>query len=50
VEAVFEGRRDAVERALAWCRRGGPPKARVDRCEETWETPAGEGPFCVRYD
>ena len=50
VEAVFEGGREAVERALAWCRRGGPPKARVDRCEETWEAPRGEGPFRVRYD
>ena len=48
VEAVFEGPRDRVDRAVAWCRTG-PPSARVDRCEVMWEPPQGEPPFRVRY-
>ncbi len=48
VEAVFEGRRSAVEVAVGWCRRG-PRSARVDRLEVTWEEVAGEAEFRVRY-
>ncbi len=48
VEAVFEGPRDRVDRAVAWCHTG-PPAARVDRCDVTWEDPRGEPPFQVRY-
>lgn len=48
VEAAFEGSRDAVEQALAWCRRG-PPGARVDRCDVSWEPLGGaNAPFTVR--
>ena len=36
VEAVFEGEKEAVERAIAWCRRG-PTLARVDDIEVRWE-------------
>jgi acylphosphatase len=48
VEAVFEGPRDAVEAAIAWCHRG-PPAARVEGVEVGWEEPAGETGFRVRY-
>ena len=41
VEAVAEGRRDAVEAFVAWCRRG-PPAARVDDISVTWEPHRGE--------
>ena len=47
VRAVFEGRRDAVESMVGWCRRG-PSGARVDDVEEAWEEPRGEGGFAVR--
>ncbi len=48
VEAVFEGPRDRVEQAVAWCRRG-PPAARVEHCDVIWDEPQGEGPFAIRY-
>lgn len=41
VEAVVEGPEDRVRRFVAWCRRG-PSAARVDRVQETLETPTGE--------
>lgn len=47
VEAVFEGPREAVERAVAWCRRG-PSAARVDRCDVVREEPQGETGFRIR--
>jgi acylphosphatase len=47
VEAVFEGRRDAVESMVEWCRRG-PSGARVDDVEVTREDPRGEDGFAVR--
>ena len=40
VELVAEGPREAVERLLEWCRRG-PPYARVDDVQATWELYAG---------
>jgi len=49
VEAVFEGPRDGVEAAVAWCRHG-PPGARVDHCDVIWAEPTGDGPFAIRYD
>jgi acylphosphatase len=49
VEAVFEGPREQVEAAVAWCREG-PPGARVDHCDVIWEDPQGEGAFEVDYD
>jgi acylphosphatase len=36
VEAVFEGDRNAVEQAVAWCRKG-PISARVVEAEADWE-------------
>ncbi|HSH70978.1 MAG TPA: acylphosphatase [Deferrisomatales bacterium] len=47
VEGVFEGPRGAVEQAVAWCRRG-PPGARVESCDVTWDVPQGEGCFAIR--
>jgi acylphosphatase len=47
VEAVFEGARDAVEAALAFCREG-PPGARVERVDVSEEAPEGLGGFDVR--
>jgi len=35
VEAVFEGQKEDVERAIAWC-KDGPPGARVDKVEVSW--------------
>jgi len=48
VEAVFEGPRAAVERAIEWSRIG-PPSAVVERVEVSWETPVGERGFGVRH-
>ena len=48
VEAVFEGPRAQVEHAIAWCGHG-PPHAAVDSMDVTWEEPAGEPGFSVRY-
>lgn len=48
VEAVFEGERAAVERAIEWCRHG-PPHARVSSVETHWEEPRGESGFAIRY-
>jgi acylphosphatase len=47
VEAVFEGRRDAVESMVAWCGRG-PSGARVDDVQTAWADPRGEDGFAVR--
>ncbi len=47
VEAVFEGRRATVERALDYVRTG-PPRAEVTSVDVTWEEPLGEGSFVVR--
>ena len=47
VEAWFEGRRDAVERMVGWCRQG-PPGARVTDLEVAPEAPVGETRFRVR--
>ena len=42
VEVVVEGERHAVEGMVAWCRRGGPPMARVDDVDVRWSAPRGE--------
>jgi acylphosphatase len=47
VEAVFEGRRDAVASMVEWCGRG-PSGAHVDDVQTTWEDPRGEDGFAVR--
>ncbi|MBI5886686.1 MAG: acylphosphatase [Deltaproteobacteria bacterium] len=41
VEAVVEGRWEAVSKVIEWC-RVGPPKARVDDVELIWEVYADE--------
>jgi acylphosphatase len=46
VEAVAEGPAEAVERFIAWCRRG-PSLARVDDVLVTREEPKGETGFSV---
>ena len=50
VEAEFQGPREAVEKAVAWCGQG-PPGARVTRCDVVWDEPRGEpGSFRILYD
>ena len=41
VEAVAEGRRDAIEALISFCRHG-PPLARVDEVAVDWREPTGE--------
>jgi acylphosphatase len=41
VEAVFEGDKGAVQRAVDWCHAGSPP-AHVDEVEVSYEQPTGE--------
>ncbi len=41
VEAVFEGPRDRVAAMVEWCRQG-PPQARVDDLQVTWQPATGE--------
>jgi acylphosphatase len=49
VEAVFEGKKEVVERMLNFCRRG-PPGARVADVEVKWEPHRGEfSGFEIRY-
>lgn len=40
VEVLAEGPRGALEALLAWCHRG-PPLARVDQIQVTWEPAEG---------
>jgi len=49
VEAVFEGEKEAIERAIEWC-RVGPPLAVVEKVEVEWEPYKGEfETFSIRY-
>ena len=49
VEAVFEGPKDKIEKALEWCHEG-PPGARVTDIDEKWDDYTGEfNSFEVRY-
>lgn len=49
VEAVFEGKKEAVERMVEFCRHG-PSGARVTDVEVGWGKPTGEFEgFNVRY-
>ena len=47
VEVVLEGPRTAVDRVVAWCRRG-PRRARIDHVDVVDEAPVGERGFRVR--
>jgi acylphosphatase len=46
VEAAFEGPDAAVDRLVAWCRRG-PERAAVEAVDVIEERPAGETTFRV---
>ncbi|MFB6228287.1 MAG: acylphosphatase [Halobacteriales archaeon] len=48
VEAVFEGREDAVESMVAFCGEGSPA-ARVDDVEVEYEDPEGIEGFEIRW-
>ncbi len=48
VEAVFEGPEAAVEGVIEWCHTGSP-MASVDDVDVTYEEPAGESGFRVRW-
>jgi acylphosphatase len=48
VEAVFEGPRAAVDRAIEWC-HVGPSRASVERVEVAWEEPEDLERFAIRY-
>jgi acylphosphatase len=47
VEAVFEGRPEAVDSMVEWCKRG-PSGARVDHVDVWPEGPQGESGFVIR--
>ncbi|MFA5026908.1 MAG: acylphosphatase [Candidatus Methylomirabilota bacterium] len=47
VEAVFEGRKEAVEAMIRWCHTGSPA-AEVRAVEIHWEPSRGERGFRVR--
>lgn len=49
VEAVFEGKEQAVQRMITWCYRG-PSSAIVEDVEVKWEEYKGEfSTFSIRY-
>lgn len=49
VEAVFQGPRETVERAIAWCHQG-PPAAAVSEVAVSWGDPdPGLAGFSVRH-
>ncbi len=49
VEVEAEGERAALEKLVAFCRRG-PPAARVDDVDVRWSAHRGEmGPFSARH-
>lgn len=49
VRVVAEGEEDALQELLAYVQKG-PPLARVERVEETWEDASGEFvDFHIRY-
>jgi acylphosphatase len=49
VEALFEGERQLVEQALAWCRQG-PPRAAVDDVAVEWmDGPRECAGFAIRH-
>jgi acylphosphatase len=48
VEAVFEGDRDSVDKAVAWVRHG-PPRAVVQAVEKFEEEPSGLLGFRVMH-
>ncbi len=49
VEALFEGEKNLIEQAVAWCRQG-PPRAVVDGLAIAWlDGPAECAGFAIRH-
>jgi len=48
VEAVFEGDERAITEMIEWCHHG-PPMARVERVDVSYEEPKGEKDFRIIY-
>jgi acylphosphatase len=49
VQALFEGEKKKVEAVVAWCHKG-PPGARVEKVDISWEPYKGEyKQFDIRY-
>lgn len=48
VEAVFEGPKEAVEKAVEWCRQG-PSGARVTGVDVSWEKDQDERGFRIAH-
>lgn len=49
VEAVFEGEREAIEKAILKCKQG-PPASRITDVDVTWENhKEGFSDFTIRY-
>ena len=49
VEALFEGEEKAVKMVVEKCRQG-PPSARVDNVDISWDNASNEfGSFSIRY-
>ncbi|MBN1289863.1 MAG: acylphosphatase [Actinobacteria bacterium] len=48
VKAVFEGKKEQVERAIQWCGKG-PRHARVESVSVEWEPPSGDREFVLKY-
>ena len=48
VEAIFEGDRALVEQMINWCHQG-PPTARVQNIETTYERATGLQGFATRH-
>jgi acylphosphatase len=49
VEMRLEGPSSGVERVASWVRAGGPPRATVERVDETDVVPEGHEQFVVRH-
>ncbi|HPW45287.1 MAG TPA: acylphosphatase [bacterium] len=49
VEITAEGKKESLEKLARWCQKG-PPAAKVDKFDLSWEEPAGEfSAFQIRY-
>lgn len=48
VEIVFEGEKEKVNKAIAWCHKG-PPGAKVDEVVVLNEKPEGETGFRIKF-
>lgn len=49
VEITAEGDKESLEKLALWCQKG-PPSAKVDEFDLSWEEPTGEfSDFKIRY-